>query len=284
MIAGDASTGQRLVTGDAVNTAARLEQAAGPGEIILGDLTYRLAREQIDVEEIPPLTLKGKAEPVPAYLFVGPRSSDRAGDGSAPFVGREAEMGRLTSAFDAVRGRTGAALLTVVGDAGVGKTRLIREFAVSVCDAHVARALSSVRRRHHVLADRRDRPRCGRITSDDALETAMAKIGLLVGELGMTNKDRAAVIDRVSSALGLTKGQFPVAGALLGCPEAARVARPGAAARHDRRRHPRGRADPARPARPPRRAGRGRTDTPAVRHATSWSIGIPHGPRHTPIS
>jgi class 3 adenylate cyclase/tetratricopeptide (TPR) repeat protein len=214
VIAGDASTGQRLVTGDAVNTAARLEQAAGPGEIILGDLTYRLAREQIDVEEIPPLTLKGKAEPVPAYLFVGLRAAPTGPETeSAPFVGREAEMGRLTSAFDAVRGRTGAALLTVVGDAGVGKTRLIREFAVSVSrDAHVVRGRCLPYGDGITFWPIAEIVRgVAGITSDDALETAMAKISLLVGELGMTNKDRAAVIDRVSSALGLTQGQFPVA-------------------------------------------------------------------------
>ena len=93
VIAGDATVGQRLVTGDAVNTAARLEQAAGAQEIILGDLTYRLARDQIEVEPIAPLTLKGKTEPVPAYRLV--RVAQRAIEVSAPttpFVGREAEM------------------------------------------------------------------------------------------------------------------------------------------------------------------------------------------------
>ena len=111
VIAGDASTGQRLVTGDAVNTAARLEQAAGPGEIILGDLTYRLARDEIDVEAIAPLTLKGKAEPVPAYRLIGvrERSSGRATTEAAPFVGREAEMGRAAVALAEAQRRSGAA-------------------------------------------------------------------------------------------------------------------------------------------------------------------------------
>src|SRR3954469_9003806 len=91
---GDATTAQRLVTGDTVNTAARLEQAAGPGEIVLGDLTYRLARDGVEVEGIPPLTLKGKAEPVPAYRLVrvGHRSSTTS---ATPFIGRAAEMERL---------------------------------------------------------------------------------------------------------------------------------------------------------------------------------------------
>ena len=77
VIAGDASLGQRLVTGDAVNTAARLEQAAGAREIVLGALTYRLARDQIEVEAIPPLTLKGKAEPVAAFRLVAVRGAER---------------------------------------------------------------------------------------------------------------------------------------------------------------------------------------------------------------
>ena len=74
VIAGDASTAQRMVTGDAVNTAARLEQAAGSGEVVLGDLTYRLARDQIEVEFMAPLDLKGKAEPVPG---LPPRARQR---------------------------------------------------------------------------------------------------------------------------------------------------------------------------------------------------------------
>src|SRR5690349_15747938 len=73
VIAGNAALGQRLVTGDAVNVAARLEQAAGPAEVIVGDLTYRLAKDYVEIEAIPPLTLKGKAEPVPAYRLLAVR-------------------------------------------------------------------------------------------------------------------------------------------------------------------------------------------------------------------
>lgn len=73
VVAGDLTGGQRLVTGDAVNVAARLEQAAGAQEILLGDLTYRLVRDYVDVEAVEPLELKGKAERVPAYRFVKAR-------------------------------------------------------------------------------------------------------------------------------------------------------------------------------------------------------------------
>ena len=75
VVAGDPASGQRLVTGDAVNVAARLEQAAGEREVLLGELTYRLVRDGVDVEEVEPLTLKGKSEPVPAYRLVGLRDA-----------------------------------------------------------------------------------------------------------------------------------------------------------------------------------------------------------------
>ena len=67
VVAGDVTTGQRLVTGDAVNTAARLEQAAPANEVLIGELTYELVRGQVDVEAVEPLELKGKAERVAAY-------------------------------------------------------------------------------------------------------------------------------------------------------------------------------------------------------------------------
>ena len=132
VIAGDASTAQRMVTGDAVNTAARLEQTAGSGDVVLGDLTYRLARDQIEVEFMEPLVLKGKAEPVPAYRLVRVSAAAAAVEASTsgtPFVGREAEMGRLSGSLDEAITTHKARLVTVVGDAGVGKSRLIREFA-----------------------------------------------------------------------------------------------------------------------------------------------------------
>ncbi|TMB55837.1 MAG: adenylate/guanylate cyclase domain-containing protein, partial [Chloroflexi bacterium] len=97
VVAGDASLGQRLVTGDTVNVAARLEQAAGAGQVLLGDLTYRLVRGAVEVEAVEPLTLKGKAEPVPAYRLT---KMSEATEGfqrrqDAPMIGRQAEMEAL---------------------------------------------------------------------------------------------------------------------------------------------------------------------------------------------
>jgi class 3 adenylate cyclase/tetratricopeptide (TPR) repeat protein len=214
VITGDARSGQRLVTGDAVNTAARLEQAASAGEIILGDLTYRLARDDIEVQAIEPLTLKGKAEPVPAYRLIRVREEPAVRETEpAPFVGREAEMGRLASTLDEVRRRRGAAVVTVVGDAGVGKSRLIREFALAVArGAHVVRGRCLPYGDGITFWPIAEIVRgVAEISSDDARPIAIGRIARLTGELRMTETDRTPVVERVGSVLGLSDSQFPVA-------------------------------------------------------------------------
>ncbi len=106
VVAGDPTTGQRLVTGDTVNVAARLEQAAPPTEVLIGELTYRLVRGAVEVEEVEPLELKGKAERVPAYrlLAVSDATEGFQRRQDAPMVGREREMATLSGHLPA-RGR-----------------------------------------------------------------------------------------------------------------------------------------------------------------------------------
>src|SRR5581483_11466223 len=131
-------TEERLATGDAVNVAARLQQAAAPGEILVGGETRALARDAIVAEELEPLTLKGKQAPVTAYRLVSvvPDAPGVARRLDAPMVGRVAERRLLDDAFaNAVRRRT-CALFTLLGTAGVGKSRLVREFLSGV-DANV---------------------------------------------------------------------------------------------------------------------------------------------------
>ncbi len=130
VVAGDPADGQRLVTGDAVNVAARLEQAAAPGEVLLGEITYRLVRDAVDAEPVEPLPLKGKTEPVPAFRLVS-ISPDAAGHErhlDAPLVGREKELARLSQALDHASSERTSHLFTLLGPAGVGKSRLINEF------------------------------------------------------------------------------------------------------------------------------------------------------------
>jgi class 3 adenylate cyclase/tetratricopeptide (TPR) repeat protein len=130
VVAGDPSAGQRLVTGDAVNVAARLEQAASPGEIFLGETTYRLARDAVEVEQVPALELKGKEEPVAAFRLVAVLA-DVAGHErhlDSPMVGRGKELAMLERALErAITERT-SHLFTLLGPAGVGKSRLVAEF------------------------------------------------------------------------------------------------------------------------------------------------------------
>jgi class 3 adenylate cyclase/tetratricopeptide (TPR) repeat protein len=124
-------TQERLATGDAVNVAARLEQAAQPGDVLVGAATLALVHDVTDVEEVEPLELKGKAEPVPAYrlLRVGD-APERRHEGR--FVGREREIALLWEAWERVRIEHHCELMTVVGDAGVGKSRLVAEVLARV--------------------------------------------------------------------------------------------------------------------------------------------------------
>jgi class 3 adenylate cyclase/tetratricopeptide (TPR) repeat protein len=122
-------TEERLVTGDAVNVAARLEQAAQPGEVLIGGQTWRLARDAIEVGRIEPLSLKGKAEPLAAYRLLrvleGAPAFERAFD--APLVGRREELARVREIFDEVVAKRRCRLVVVLGPPGIGKSRLARE-------------------------------------------------------------------------------------------------------------------------------------------------------------
>jgi class 3 adenylate cyclase/tetratricopeptide (TPR) repeat protein len=131
-------TGDSLVTGDAVNVAARLEQAADPGEVLLGSETYRLVRDAVDAELLPPLEAKGKSEPLTAYRLgavTGDVAVARRQD--APLVGRTRERRLLEDAWDRTRSERACSLFTILGTAGVGKSRLTAEFLAGV-DATVA--------------------------------------------------------------------------------------------------------------------------------------------------
>ena len=207
VVSGDPSTGQRLVTGDAVNVAARLEQAAGEREVLLGGLTYRLVRDDVEVEEVEPLELKGKSEPVPAYRLLGIReTSDAPGRRGAPLVGREEELATLETALDDAATSHSCRLVTIVGDAGVGKSRLTSEFL----GASAPRALAvsgrclpygdgitfwPVAEAVKALAG---------IVNDDSATEVRSKLGALADPAG------DGVTARLASALGVSVEPFPV--------------------------------------------------------------------------
>ena len=119
-------TEERLATGDAVNVAARFEQAAAPAEVLIGAPTLALVREAVAAEPVEPLTLKGKSHPVPAYRLVSVLDAPQRSHASR-FVGRERELRSLAEAWERVQTQARCELVTVVGDAGVGKSRLVSE-------------------------------------------------------------------------------------------------------------------------------------------------------------
>jgi class 3 adenylate cyclase/tetratricopeptide (TPR) repeat protein len=131
-------SGETLVTGDAVNVAARLEQSAGVGEILIGVATERLVRNAVRTEAVEPLALKGKTEPVSAFGVLGLMEDVPAFTRpiDAPFVGRNDELERLESALATATETRMPQLATIVGAPGIGKSRLARELLGRV-DARV---------------------------------------------------------------------------------------------------------------------------------------------------
>jgi predicted ATPase/class 3 adenylate cyclase len=201
----DEKADQKLATGDAVNVAARLEQAAPVNEIYLGETTYQLVRDAVEVEAVEPLALKGKAEKVAAYRLVAARGLDGyARRQDTPIVGRDEELAALHAAYHhAVAGQC-AHLVTVIGDAGLGKSRLVRE----VVD-QIAAGARAVRGRCLPYGDGITFwPLVGMvgeaadIREDDHPDAARAKLLQLVQD--------AEVAARLASAIGLSEQSFPL--------------------------------------------------------------------------
>jgi class 3 adenylate cyclase/tetratricopeptide (TPR) repeat protein len=131
-------TKERLATGDAVNVAARLEQAAAPGEVLIGDATHRLVEDHVVAEPIEPLTLRGKSTGVAAWRLVSVLADAPRRQLATPMVGRQRHQRVLADAYQSVVDDRACHLVTVLGVAGVGKSRLVYEFLAGL-DATVVR-------------------------------------------------------------------------------------------------------------------------------------------------
>jgi class 3 adenylate cyclase/tetratricopeptide (TPR) repeat protein len=201
VVAGDGSGGQRFATGDAVNVAKRFEEAAPPGEILLGETTWKLVRDAVEVERLEGLLLKGKTEPVNAYRLqsIEPQAAGRARRLDSPMVGRERESSILEHAYERAVGDRACHLFTVLGSAGVGKSRLIAEFLGGLGEnATVVRG--------------RCLPYGEGITFWPVLEVVRSLHGDDLGSImaHLTRDDNAELIaERVGAAVGLTGSAGP---------------------------------------------------------------------------
>ena len=134
VVAGDPTRGYAYASGDAVNVAARLEQAADPGGILVGEETFRLVQHAVTAERREPLALRGKGAPVAAFrlLDVAPDALARPSRFLSEMIGRKEELALLRQAFErASRDRT-CQFVTVLGSSGVGKSRLVAEFLATL--------------------------------------------------------------------------------------------------------------------------------------------------------
>jgi len=199
----DPTADQKLATGDTVNVAARLEQAAPVGHIYLGESTWRLVRDAVEVETVEPLALKGKTERVAAYRLVSAAGLDgnlRRVD--TPLAGRDEEFAALSAAWQAVCSGRGVHLVTVIGDAGLGKSRLVHE----VMQRHAAQA-TILRGRCLPYGDGITfwplvEMASAHIRAEDSAEEAQARLLALTGD--------AEVAARLASAIGLSTVAYPL--------------------------------------------------------------------------
>jgi predicted ATPase/class 3 adenylate cyclase len=136
VVAGDPSSGHAFVTGDSINLAKRIQQAARPGEILIGTATYPLVKDAVEVGPPETFTVKGKAEPVvPRRLdAVDATAPGLARRFDAPLVGRDRELGVLRRMFDDTARTRSSRLVTVLGPPGIGKSRLAHELLAAVGD------------------------------------------------------------------------------------------------------------------------------------------------------
>jgi len=208
VVAGDAGAGQRFVTGDAVNVAARLEQAAQASEILLGPETYGLLRDGVTVEAVEPVAAKGKSEPVTAYRLLDiATEAESAAAGArleSPMIGRRRQQRQLAEAFEQVVDERVGYLFTILGSAGVGKSRLVGEFLSAFGDnARVlhGRCLSygegitywPIAEAIRQAAD---------LQEEDDDDTIRQKLGAVIAD----DRDRQAIVERIGQLLGRFSG------------------------------------------------------------------------------
>ncbi len=216
---GTTSGAAYAVTGDTVNTASRLQSAAQPGQILVSPATYRLARHAFAFESLGELALKGKAEPLAVYRVLrvleapGPARGLEAHGLVAPLVGREDELAQMAATYERMlRGR--AQVVSLIGEAGVGKSRLLSEFLAKLEangqleGATVRRAAcSSLGEQTYGVLATFFREAYG-VAPHDALEVAQRKLVAGLEGLGADKAETQHVAVILGYVLGLESGEL----------------------------------------------------------------------------
>ena len=204
VFAGTPEAGESFATGDAVNVAARLEQTAGAGQILIGESTFRMIRDAVKADPLGPREIKGKSEPIAAWnvLEVIPGAPGWQRRLDSPLVGRDDELAILEQAFQNAVDARACRVVTVIGPAGVGKSRLTREFLARIEDrARIVRGRCLAYGEGITFWPIADAVRDAvGIAELDSQETAHAKIADVLEE----SPDSALVVDRVAALLGLS--------------------------------------------------------------------------------
>ena len=204
---------QRMVSGGAVNTAARLQQAAEPGTVLVGERTSRAVRDAFTFGESLSLTLKGKNEPVRAAQLLDAIAEPR-GWGSrlqTPMVGRDADLKTMLGILDDVLTTQSPRMVTVVGPAGVGKSRLTNEFSQLALPREPAvrllrgRCLSAGQTGTFWALGEILRAVCG-IALEDSLDIASGKLTTALGELLASVAGNEADVEPTIFALATSAG------------------------------------------------------------------------------
>ena len=195
IVVGGEATLDRMVMGDVANVAARLQASAGPGEIVVADSTARLVRGAVDLEVIEPLTLKGKRDPVVAYRVLGILTGAARTSTSSPFIGRTTELEALESELAQAVLLRSCRLAAILGDPGIGKSRLVSEFvARRGSRATVLRTQCAAHGEGAAMLPFADLVReLAGIASTDGRGEARAKLDALIERLGANGSTAGAL-------------------------------------------------------------------------------------------
>ncbi|ESY16092.1 MULTISPECIES: adenylate/guanylate cyclase domain-containing protein [unclassified Mesorhizobium] len=202
------------VTGDTVNTAQRLQSLAAPGEVLVGELTHRLTRHAFSYESLGDVVFRGKAGSVLVHRLDAPLAAPRAARGlealglSAPIIGRDAELNRMLASLDLACGGS-AQLVRIVGEAGIGKSRLVKEFVARVGDEDRFRNVAVRQATCSPLGEQSFgalgavvRSAAGMMQNDNGDEMR-GKLAALLADLGLQGEEAKRLMPLLYHVLGL---------------------------------------------------------------------------------